>query len=793
MISNFTSGTDPGGLARYLLGYKDQKTDKKAVVLGSAGVRTDTLAHLITDFELGGLLHPELGKAVLHISLSFNPDDAARMSDHTMRQVAEDYLQKMGMKETQYLLVRHQDRPHEHLHIMVNRVANDGHTVGDSNNYLASRGVLAELVAKHDLTPADKNRPHLQNPGRLRGKDLDRYKLRKEIDQQLVTDKQTQRPALLAALETKGISHREFRDKDGNVTGISFQKGGYACKGSALGPDYSSAGIDRRLVANQQNALEANKGQEQAAVAPDPVPTAAREDAAQLLVPPVVPVPVGEDVQPLVGAPPQPLAVPAEGKQSEVSGPVEVPIIPLAEMTVTAGNAPDLEPSAPAPVEPASSILPSSSLPVAASKGKEPGAELAPPVEQPTEQGAEARVPDAREGSRTDEVAVVGTRTGGGPAVGEEPETPAQPRYSTPAEQKEFDRKLAAWEEQLAEEARYEEYAVRYNDLLVETTRKIAAADQEPYQSMPAFEALLHTHGLALLPAAGEEPVRVVHRSSGEEFPAEDILLAGRPFLDTVQAKVAQAAAVAAPPVIDWEPRYEQYEQARAVVLAQNKAIIQVSWLLEDNPHAAGVKAAIALVQAPGTPPLGNGSLLLNLQSELTRQQDREDEIRWVAQRQVQLEETAKGRFGFMYTKAAVEARDELRYLEAPPKLPLNVGERRFLQPEPPALTLEQFAQHQQPGLDQVRAAVKAALATDFTQWHEFKSQVESPRIETTLSAEGKVSFRHKASGQTYRSDEVMTNLVELYGEAKARGEAQQAKQPQKSAPVQNYDQERSM
>ena len=199
------------------------------------------------------------------------------------------------------------------------------------------------------------------------------------------------------------------------------------------------------------------------------------------------------------------------------------------------------------------------------------------------------------------------------------------------------------------------------------------------------------------------------------------------------------------------------------------------------------------MVQVPGTPPLGSGVLLRNLQVELTRQQDREDEIRWVAKRQVQLEETAKGRFGFMYTSAAIEARDELRYLEAPPRLSLNVHERLFLQPEPPALTLEQFKQQQEAVLKEVRAAVIAVLAAGFTQLHEFKSRVGYRGIETMVTDEGKVAFRHKASGQTYRSDEVMKNLKEHYEEATARGLAQEAKQPQRSEPDKSNDQERSM
>ncbi len=800
MIANFTTMPDPKGLARYLLGHTDKKTDKQATILGSGGVRTDTVGHLIKDFELGCKLHPELGQSVLHISLSFNPDDASRMTDQKMRQVAEEYMDEMGMKGTQYLLVRHRDRPHQHLHIMANRVADDGHTIKDSNNFMDSKTAIAKLMVTHELSPAKGHRPHLQNPDRLRGKDLGRLKLRTALDYQLDTKKQTQRPDFLAAIEAKGITVREFHDKDGNVTGISFKMGGYACKGSALGPGYSSPEIDKRLAANQQKALEANSGHKQVSIAPDQAPNAAREVVAQALVPAIVPGPVGEELQAAVRARLRPMPRPTKSKASEGAEPVEVPLPRLVEAAVSTVSVQQSEQSTPVQVVSASPVLPASSLPVEASTDGVLGVGPVTPAEQMDIQGAEASAPTIVVPARTVEGMLVGTAIEGNTAASEGPQAQALPHYATDAEQAEWDRKLAAWEHQQAQQAKWERYEERYYDLREETTRKIAAADQEPYQSLPAFVVLMHTQGLSLLPAEAELPVRVVHQASGEDFPAEDILLAGRPFLDTVQAKAALAAeAAAAPapePVVDWEPRYQQYLQQRAAVLAHNDAVVKVNWHLEDHPNAAGVAAAIAMVQAPDSPLLSKDSyskdsLLQNLRVELTRQQEREDKISWTAARRLRLEEVAKGRFGFAYTTAAIEARDELRYLRTPPTLPLQVGERRYLQPAPPNLTREQFAQQQQAGLDLVRGNVKAALAADFTHWGEFKSRVDrGGGIETTVSEAGKVAFRHKASGQTYRHDEVITNMKERYSEAQARGQAQEAKKTQKSAPVQSNDRE---
>ena len=51
------------------------------------------------------------------------------MTDALMTQIAKEYMQKMGITDTQYLLVRHLDQPHPHCHLVYNRVGNNGQTI----------------------------------------------------------------------------------------------------------------------------------------------------------------------------------------------------------------------------------------------------------------------------------------------------------------------------------------------------------------------------------------------------------------------------------------------------------------------------------------------------------------------------------------------------------------------------------------------------------------------------------------------------------------------------------------
>ncbi|MGI4874295.1 MAG: relaxase/mobilization nuclease domain-containing protein [Janthinobacterium lividum] len=164
----------------------------------------------------GRKLHLELGKAVRHTSLSFNPNDAAKLTGEKMRTIAEDYMQEMKLTGTQYAIIRYCDRPgHEHVHSIANR-ADDGHTISDSNSFLRSKEALTKLIQRHELTPPQGLRVEKQHPKLLKGADKAKHEVKEALHQALATA--TDRSALLDTLRAEKISAQEL--------GFSLQRGG---------------------------------------------------------------------------------------------------------------------------------------------------------------------------------------------------------------------------------------------------------------------------------------------------------------------------------------------------------------------------------------------------------------------------------------------------------------------------------------------------------------------------------------------------------------------------------------
>lgn len=235
----------PGAVGYQYTGRLNAPTEKQPMILFAAGVRTDNAQVMAADFAWGCTLNPNVGKPVWHTSISFNPDDAAKLTNEKMLAVAQDFRREMGLLNTQCVIFRHFDREdNQHLHILVNRVADDGHTIPDGRNFYRSKLAVEKLCQVHGLTPADGQRPELQHPERIVGA---HDKAGAEIRQAIAYGLQTasERTQLWQELQQKGITATE------SSRGVTFTKDGFTFAGSQVAKGYSLGGIDRQLAANQ--------------------------------------------------------------------------------------------------------------------------------------------------------------------------------------------------------------------------------------------------------------------------------------------------------------------------------------------------------------------------------------------------------------------------------------------------------------------------------------------------------------------------------------------------------------
>lgn len=234
--------------------YNVQK--KNAQILYADGVRIDQLSHTIADFNMQRKLNPDLGNAGGHIALSWSPNDADKLNNNLMINIANEYLYKMKIQDTQVLMVRHKDRDHPHLHIVYNRVNNQGITISDKFQWKLNIKVAKALTLKHGMY-LSKGKEQV-NRQQLKGMDKVKYELYDTI--KAVSLKVNNMEELQRQLQKQGIGMLyKYKNGSGEIQGISFSKGDYKFKGSEIDRSLSygklSHNIEQRDIQQQEQKL----------------------------------------------------------------------------------------------------------------------------------------------------------------------------------------------------------------------------------------------------------------------------------------------------------------------------------------------------------------------------------------------------------------------------------------------------------------------------------------------------------------------------------------------------------
>ena len=204
-------------------------------------------------FATQRLMNPDLKKSVGHISLNYSVEDAPKLTDWKMIDLAHEYMKEMGIVNTQYIIVRHYDREHSHVHIVFNRIDNNGKTITDKNDCYRNEQVFKRLKQKHGLYFASGKEKVKQK--RLKEPDKTKYEIYMAIKNGLKQSKNWQQ--LQGYLFKNGIQLRfKYKGQTSEIQGISFTKGDYSFKGSEIDRNFSYSKLEAQLNRNSQQQHE---------------------------------------------------------------------------------------------------------------------------------------------------------------------------------------------------------------------------------------------------------------------------------------------------------------------------------------------------------------------------------------------------------------------------------------------------------------------------------------------------------------------------------------------------------
>jgi len=242
MIAKIIKGKGFKGAVEYVL---DKK--KAAEILATDGVRTKDAKAIIQSFIQQTNLNSRMIKTVGHISLNFSAQDKDKLSNLKMVEIANEYMERMGIKDTQYIIVRHYDKEHPHIHLVFNRVDYQGKAISDKNDLFRSEIICKDLTFQFGLYLA-KGKENVKEH-RLREPDKTKYEIYNVLREVVPNCKSWN--VLIKALKEQGIQTSfKYKGRTNEVQGIIFTKNNFIFNGSKVDRQFSFSKINKQIKQN---------------------------------------------------------------------------------------------------------------------------------------------------------------------------------------------------------------------------------------------------------------------------------------------------------------------------------------------------------------------------------------------------------------------------------------------------------------------------------------------------------------------------------------------------------------
>lgn len=157
MIAKIIYGQTCRGTLNYIIGKEGRQ------VLGYG----NTFSQDITPKFFESLLHFQgqrnaTKNRYAHISLNLPHNE--HVDDTTFFEISQEYMEKMGYGEQPYIVVRHNDTKHEHVHIVTTNVNDKGQVLSIYNSKRRSMATTSYLETKYSLEPAPRTKQEKELP-----------------------------------------------------------------------------------------------------------------------------------------------------------------------------------------------------------------------------------------------------------------------------------------------------------------------------------------------------------------------------------------------------------------------------------------------------------------------------------------------------------------------------------------------------------------------------------------------------------------------------------------------------
>ena len=225
MIAKLIKGKGFKGVLAYLVEGKEARSTPRGQLILS-NMASNTPKSLAREFGQLRSLRSGLNKAVFHASISLSPEDR-QLSDSEFSAIAQRFLDGMDYHDSPFVVVRHHDTDHQHIHIVASRITLKGEVVSDAHDFRRAETVMRKLEEEYGLHPPAERMVNQKQQGGSMNQEL-----RTLLEQALSNSENIEQ--FIAECQKRGIDplpHIQGR----RMAGLAFRFKQKKVKGSDLG------------------------------------------------------------------------------------------------------------------------------------------------------------------------------------------------------------------------------------------------------------------------------------------------------------------------------------------------------------------------------------------------------------------------------------------------------------------------------------------------------------------------------------------------------------------------------
>ncbi|MBB3125244.1 hypothetical protein FHS04_002788 [Mesoflavibacter sabulilitoris] len=145
MIANLSYGSYFKGAIDYIL---DEK--KKPKILGYGNIVNTELSLPIYKMSMDHLSNRrEASDKIMHLSLSLSPED--KLTDAKFYELSKEFMHEFGYGDQPFIVVQHNDRQHNHVHILSTRIKHEGDLIQTFQDRIRTKNISRSLEIKYGL------------------------------------------------------------------------------------------------------------------------------------------------------------------------------------------------------------------------------------------------------------------------------------------------------------------------------------------------------------------------------------------------------------------------------------------------------------------------------------------------------------------------------------------------------------------------------------------------------------------------------------------------------------------